>query len=221
MNPAIRTRQLGLATGTLAVVVLLDQSAKWWAWRHLVTARINAGGDNLVSAQVSEWFRSPTQGAALDLLNSAILVLAVALLLRRVRSVPVLLSGCAMLAGWSSNLLDRLGLHFITAPGSVRGAVDFMHLGQHYYNLADFVIIGSTPLFVLAVLGHTVTRWRRRGDARPAPIALLQSLYLRIPAYGGALGLGFAASFGAATYGGLTAPAAVLASASTHALSAH
>ena len=55
-----------------------------------------------------------------------------------------------MTGGWVSNLLDRLGIHHWTAPGSVRGVVDFMHIGAHYYNVADFFIIGCTPLFLLA-----------------------------------------------------------------------
>jgi len=34
--------------------------------------------------------------------------------------------GALVIGGWSSNLLDRLGMHYWTAPGSVRGAVDFI-----------------------------------------------------------------------------------------------
>jgi hypothetical protein len=72
-----------------------------------------------------------------------------------------------MLGGWSSNLLDRLGMHYLTAPGSVRGAVDFLHLGGAYYNLADLFIIAATPLFLLAVASL-----RRRGCRRLSARAL-------------------------------------------------
>jgi hypothetical protein len=62
-----------------------------------------------------------------------------------------------MVAGWSSDLLDRLGLHTLTAPGSVRGAVDFIELGHAYYNVADFVIVGATAL-LLPVLCASVSQ---------------------------------------------------------------
>jgi lipoprotein signal peptidase len=57
-----------------------------------------------------------------------------------------------MLGGWGSNLLDRLGMHYWTAPGSVRGVVDFIRITGASYNVADLFIIGATPLFLLAVV---------------------------------------------------------------------
>jgi lipoprotein signal peptidase len=63
----------------------------------------------------------------------------------------VLLSGALVIAGLGSNLLDRLGMHAVTAPGSVRGAVDFIHVGRPCLNLADFVIVGATALLLLVV----------------------------------------------------------------------
>jgi hypothetical protein len=47
--------------------------------------------------------------------------------------------GSLMVGGWSSNLLDRLGMHYWTAPGSIRGAMDFINIGGYYYNFADFL----------------------------------------------------------------------------------
>ncbi|GAB3574744.1 hypothetical protein GCM10027445_36110 [Amycolatopsis endophytica] len=73
--------------------------------------------------------------------------------------VPVALA----VAGWASNLLDRLGLHFWTPPGSVRGAVDFIEIGNSVFDVADFVITAGTVLLV-AVAGH---RLARRGLPRP------------------------------------------------------
>jgi lipoprotein signal peptidase len=46
-----------------------------------------------------------------------------------------------MLAGWVSNLGDRLGLHSVTAPGTQRGVVDFLHWQGRLWNLADVTII--------------------------------------------------------------------------------
>ncbi|MCW2510509.1 MAG: hypothetical protein JWP68_3657 [Modestobacter sp.] len=51
--------------------------------------------------------------------------IAIGLLVRRRRRrQAVLVAGARMIGGWGSNLLDRLGLHRATAPGSARGAVD-------------------------------------------------------------------------------------------------
>src|SRR5690242_8150318 len=56
-----------------------------------------------------------------------------------------------MLGGWGSDLLDRLGMHYWTASGSVRGVVDFIRAGEARYNVADLFIVGATPLLLLAV----------------------------------------------------------------------
>jgi lipoprotein signal peptidase len=142
----------------LAAIVVLDQTAKWWAWRH-VPAFINDGGDILVGPKVSDWFADPVQGSLLDLFDLGLLTMAVSVLWRRRRSLAALISGGMMLGGWSSNLLDRLFMHSFTAPGSGRGAVDFIPIGAHHYNVADLFIIAGTPLFVLA-LGATYLRKR-------------------------------------------------------------
>jgi hypothetical protein len=73
-----------------------------------------------------------------------------------------------MIGGWGSNLLDRLGLHLVTAPGSRRGAVDFLHLGSICTNVADVCIVVGTALFLAAVVGR-LRRARRPPDrVRPA-----------------------------------------------------
>lgn len=77
-------------------------------------------------------------GALLDLLDFGLLSVAVSVLVLR-RLPPVVgVSGSLMFGGWVSNLLDRLGIHYFTAPGSVRGAVDFIRIGHHYGNVGDF-----------------------------------------------------------------------------------
>jgi len=133
-------------------------------------------------------------------------------------SVP----GALMIGGWGSNLLDRLGIHYWTAPGSVRGVVDFMHLGTHYYNVADFFIIGCTPLFLLAAGCQGVLAARRPSAARsvPPPVRSWARLRarIRISALAGT-GLTLVVALGAANYGGVSAAASAPARQNGHACS--
>src|SRR2546423_607372 len=158
-------RSIVLALLTMAVV--LDQATKWWGWRH-VPAIINGGGDWLVGSRVGEWYAGPVSGALLDLLDFGLVGIAAYVLIRHRRPTLVLISGALLVGGWGSNLLDRLAIHHVTAPGSGRGAVDFIQLGGQYYNVADFLIAIATPLLLLA-LGYQgwratdrpVTPWAR------------------------------------------------------------
>jgi lipoprotein signal peptidase len=190
------------------MVIVFDQTVKWWAWRHVPWARINAGGDILVGRVIGTWYAGPVTGAVLDLLDFGLLSVAV-LVLARCRLAPaVRVPGALMAGGWISNLLDRLGLHYWTAPGSVRGVVDFIHLGGHYYNAADFFIIGCTPLFLLAA-GYQVARAAIRRTApasAPAPARSRTRARerMRIPALI-SVGLILVVAFGAANYGGVNA----------------
>ena len=192
----------------LGVVVVLDQAVKWWAWRHLLTARINSGGDAIVGRTIGAWYAAPISGALLDVVDFALLSVVVWILARSRANAAVVVPGALMTGGWFSNLLDRLGVHYWTAPGSVRGVVDFMHLGGHYYNLADFFIIGCTPLFLLAAAYHGVRGARSR--QRPAaagsasrPARLRAAAW--IPVLVGAA-LISVVTLGAAHYGGVNAP---------------
>jgi lipoprotein signal peptidase len=145
----------------LIAVVVLDQSVKWWAWRHVSWTKINSGGDALVGRTIGSWYADPVTGALLDLLDLGLLSVAAWGLARCRATAAVVVPGALMTGGWVSNLSDRMGIHHWTAPGSVRGVVDFMHIGAHYYNLADFFIIGCTPLFLLAVTYQGVrAAWR-------------------------------------------------------------
>ena len=144
--------QRSIVLALFAAIFVLDQTTKWWAWRHVSTARINEGGNPLVPETVSAWYADPFLGPLLDVLGFGLLAIAISVLWRRRHSLAVLISGCMMIGGWSSNLLDRVGIHHLTAPGSSRGAVDFIpFIGDYYYNVADFFIICGTPLYVLAV----------------------------------------------------------------------
>jgi lipoprotein signal peptidase len=112
-----------------------------------------------------------------------------------------------VLGGWGSNLLDRLGMHYWTAPGSVRGVVDYLHLGGGTYNVADFFIIGVTPLFLVAVgyLGWGAAK-------RPASVRVVAPATRNRPrartsmlALGGAGLIVVAVTLGATNYGGVSA----------------
>jgi len=189
----------------LVAVAAADQAAKWWAWRYISWTRINPGGDALVGRAVGAWYARPVPGALLDLLDVGLLSAAASVLARWRSPAAVHVPGALMIGGWGSNLLDRLGLHYWTAPGSVRGAVDFIHLGNHFYNVADFVIIASTPLFLLAA-GYHGARLARRGPApqtAPPPRTRLRER-ARIPALLGAV-LIVAVALGAVNYGGVNA----------------
>jgi hypothetical protein len=90
--------------------------------------------------------------------------------------------------------------------------VDFIHVGGQYYNVADFFIIGCTPLFLLAAGYRAVQAVRRpaaAGSVRPRPRARARArlwVWARvlIPALAGS-GLVLAVALGAANYGGVSA----------------
>jgi lipoprotein signal peptidase len=67
----------------LAAVIMLDQTTKWWAWRHVSGAEINTGGDFLVGHMVGRWYADPVTGALLDLLDFGLLNIAIFVLMRR------------------------------------------------------------------------------------------------------------------------------------------
>jgi lipoprotein signal peptidase len=186
----------------MLLVILADQVTKWWAWREVPRAHINFGGNPLVGPVVGGWYAGPVTGAALDLLSSVSLVAAVLILLHRRHPVLLLASAALAIGGWTSNLLDRLGLHHLTAPGSVRGAIDFIPVGKYFFNVADFFIIGATLVFTLA---H-VYRWAVRTTTEVPRSRLRMPTPARIAAATGAVALVATVTLGAAHYGGTTHP---------------
>jgi lipoprotein signal peptidase len=73
--------------------------------------------------------------------------------------MPVLVGAGLVAAGWTSNLLDRFGLHRWTAPGGGRGVVDFIPTGSvSRSNIADLWI----ALGVAVLLGVAISSARRR-----------------------------------------------------------
>jgi lipoprotein signal peptidase len=162
----LRHRRGLVVAGLLAAVIALDQATKWWGWRHAAKAIINTGGTWFVGGPVSEWFRGPVSGALLDLLNVGLLSLAGVVLVRRRLRPLLLVAGALMVGGWGSNLLDRLGLHTVTAPGSPRGAIDFLPLGPAFYNVADVFIAAATALYLVAACARVVRRHRAAATTR-------------------------------------------------------
>jgi lipoprotein signal peptidase len=201
-----RLSQRFIVLTVLAAVILVDQAAKWWAWRHVSGVHINPGGDFLTGPTIGRWYADPVTGALLDLADCGLVSIAAAVLARRQRRATVTVCGSLMVGGWASNLLDRLGMHYWTAPGSIRGAVDFITIGGRCWNLADFFIIGATPLFLLAA-AQRANRPASQPAATPARPARHGSPRRRVPAVAvGGAALIMAVALGAAHYGSLIEP---------------
>jgi lipoprotein signal peptidase len=155
----------------LALVILLDQTTKRWAWQHVDGSIINRGSDQLAGPRIGDWYADSSTGALLDLAGLALLITAYVVLVRRRRPAIVLVSAALAIGGWASNQLDRVGLHSWTAPGSVRGAVDFIAVSHYRYNLADIVIAVAT-LVLSASLGYRsgTAIYRRLRTHRGMPV---------------------------------------------------
>jgi lipoprotein signal peptidase len=206
--PSTRERQLGrqpAVLALLAVVILADQLTKWWAWRHAPLAKINYGGNIFVGDTISQWYADPATGAVLDLVDFGVLTAAVLVLIRHRLPILVLVPGALMVGGWISNLLDRLGTHHVTAPGSVRGAVDFIPLGSIRYNVADVFIVCGTLLSILAVAVSTWPANRSVITSRPPPTRRRRRRAW-LSGVASAACLVVVVGVGAVNYGGATTP---------------
>ncbi|MCW2600371.1 MAG: signal peptidase [Frankiales bacterium] len=210
-----RFGHLSIVLAVLTAVIVLDQTTKWWGWRHASGACINCGGTAFVEAAVGSWYANPVSGAVLDLLDVGLVTLALSALVRRRPSVTVLVSGSLMLGGWGSNLLDRLGMHYWTAPGSARGAIDFIDFGANVYNVADVFILVGTTAFLVAVSGRRLRAWLATGapaGATARPIRHPRRPMRMSAGTGGVVllavaGLMAVVGIGATNYSGVTAPA--------------
>ena len=189
----------------VGAVVCVDQATKWWGWRHVPAALINTGSDPLTGSVVDSWYTGRVSGAFLDLLDTCLLAVLLVLTVRSRNNRLVLVSAAVMLGGWASNTLDRLGLHYWTAPGSARGVVDFMPLGRFHYNSADVCIVIATSV-LLAMIGYLAVRRCGREPIRaaaPQPPRRHGPVARRIVA-AAALGLVAVVAVGAADTGGVT-----------------
>lgn len=147
--PGRSRRPLLILAGVVLTVTLLDQVSKWWAYRHTAWPLVNVGGNLLIGTTLSRWLSYSSLGAVLDLVGALMIAVGAYLLLRRPRRTATTVAGALFLAGWSSNLLDRLRLHEWTAPGSARGVVDFIFIGTQTFNFADISIAAGTAGLVL------------------------------------------------------------------------
>jgi lipoprotein signal peptidase len=151
--------QRWLLAAVSVTVIGTDQAVKWWAWRHVDGSLINSGGYILLGPGVRSWFAGPVSGALSDVIGGVALVAAVRQLVARRRSTCVLLGGGMVIAGWVSNILDRLGLHNWTAPGSARGVVDFIPGGgPGRCNVADLWIVAGALLLAYALARRLIGR---------------------------------------------------------------
>jgi lipoprotein signal peptidase len=187
---------------TVLVVVIVDQLSKAWGWRHADRAHVNSGGNMLVSQSVSAWLRNPVLGAAFDVVDTVALAAALLLFVRRPRAPLAGASLSLLLAGCVSNLCDRLGLHYLTAPGSRRGVIDFLHFWGRLWNVADLVIIAGALLLVPAVVQAVLGRLDQPVEYEPAAHLLAHRLGRRVAFVGLVLtaalaGVGAVASSGA------------------------
>jgi len=186
----------------LALVVVTDQATKWWAWREVAQVRINFGGNPLVGTTIGGWYADPMTGAALDLLGAGLLAVAAHTQLRRGNPGALRVSAALAIGGWISNLLDRLGMHRLTAPGSVRGAIDFIPVGKYLFNFADFVIIGATLVFLCSCRQIVTKRPRTASPVRRGQLRALA----RVATATGTAAIVAAVTLGALHYGGKIVP---------------
>jgi lipoprotein signal peptidase len=166
--PAHRAQtQRGLLATVFAVVIVTDQATKWLAWRHLDGVLVNDGGYILLGRAIRSWFARPAIGAVANAAGIILVLLTVVWVLRRRRDTAIVVAVGLLAAGWTSNLLDRCGLHAWSAPGSSRGVVDFIPSGGlSRCNVADlWIVLG------LLILGWATIR-RRCASATPSSPAL-------------------------------------------------
>jgi lipoprotein signal peptidase len=143
----------GAALAAITLLVLAaDQLTKAWAWRSDGLVHINSGSGLLFGDRAGEVYRDGHWGSLIDVGALAAIVLLGAGLARLRLPRPAFVGSALMLAGWASNLGDRIGLHELTAPGSERGVVDFVRFDGRLWNLADLTIIAGAALCLLAIL---------------------------------------------------------------------
>jgi lipoprotein signal peptidase len=177
-----------MLVASFVTVIGTDQATKWWAWRHVSGAFVNTGGYILLGP-ARWWFADPVIGALADVVGSALVAVAVCWLLRP-RSAAARLGGALVAAGWASNILDRLGVHHLTAPGSARGVVDFIPGdGPGRHNVADLCIVVG-----LLLLGWVlISRLRGRAPIAVRPPNLREGVVvLAVTALAAALAAGSA-----------------------------
>jgi lipoprotein signal peptidase len=148
-----------------SVVIAVDQVGKALAWRGDPDALVNHGGFFFLGQTIRGWFAHPLIGSVADCVAWILLAIAVWWFQRKRRDRLVLIGAALVMAGFASNLTDRLGLHRLTAPGSTRGVVDFIPTGgTSRSNLADLAIAAGVVLLT-TIAARRVAARRRAGPA--------------------------------------------------------
>lgn len=135
-----------------AIVVVADQAAKFTAGHAGPLAwMVNSGVDRDKPRILDPVWAAPLSGGLLDLLA---VVGTAALAFAAVRTRGLIRLGLTLIAaGDASNLLDRFGASFLTAPDPhARGVVDLAVLGDA--NVADYAIKGGVIVLAVAALLH-------------------------------------------------------------------
>lgn len=143
-------RRYGWMLALAAVVLLVDQSSKWWALSALSDGERIAVIPGLIQFRLTF-----NPGAAFSIgagmtwvftLAAAITVAVVLNMGRRLRSSGWTVVLGALLGGAASHLLDRL----FRAPGFAQGhVVDFIDYGPFVGNVADIALFTSCALLIL------------------------------------------------------------------------
>jgi hypothetical protein len=110
----------------LAAVIVVDQTAKWWAWRHVSGVTINPGGDFLTGPTIGRWYAHPVTGALLDLMSFGLMSIALAVLARRPRPAAVTVCGSLM----AGRKRSRQAVQPPGNRGKSRSVAGLVRLGQ-------------------------------------------------------------------------------------------
>ena len=153
-------------------VVAVDWLTKAAAWRLMPgEVMINKGASWLVGP-LNPWYVQPFTGALLDLVGAGALLLSGRWLLGLRISTGSWVGLALVWASWVSNAGDRWLAHHVLAPGSARGAVDWIATGDIFAkcNLADMIGFAGV-LLALACWGRA--RLSRRATAAAVAAAMV------------------------------------------------
>lgn len=163
-----RSRWLLLALSLIAV----DQLTKALAPGSWVT--VDAGSGTWTPAAVGRAFKGPVTGEILDGIGCALLVGA-ALATARVRATLPRTGVVVLLAGLTSNLIDRLGMAHITQSLEGRYVVNWFRFRVDRFqfgNIADLCYALGTGILVFAALARAARKARRPASPRAAEPAM-------------------------------------------------
>jgi hypothetical protein len=131
---------------------------------------------------VSRAFQSRLGGEALDVLGCLVLAALGALVVRYARGPLARLGATVLLAGLTSNLLDRLGLAGVTQAARPRTVVNWFDVGVWRVNVGNVAdccyVVGAGLLLAAGLLVAGRSVWARlvpvvQTTARAAPAPLL------------------------------------------------